>query len=128
MDPLPEHRIAITRRHFFGRAGVGMAALAALLDADRSRAAEGPAGGLPHFPPKAKNVIFLFMHGGVSHVDTFDPKPSLRRFDGQPLPGSFGEGLITSRIDFRKALMRGSPWEFHKCGKSGLFRRGNPRQ
>jgi len=60
------------------------------------------------------------MHGGVSHVDTFDPKPSLTKYNGQPLPGSFGEGLITSRIDFRKALMRGSPWEFHRCGQSGL--------
>ena len=68
-----------------------------------------------HFPAKAKHVIFLFMHGGVSHVDTFDPKPELDKRHGQPLPGkapvSFSAGLGT--------LMK-SPWKFKNYGKSGL--------
>ncbi len=98
-----------SRRQFFLDAGKGFGSVA--LASMVSQAAE---------QAKAKRVIFLFMHGGVSHVDTFDPKPSLAKYDGQPLPGSFGQGLITSRIDFRKALMRGSPWNFTKAGKSGL--------
>jgi len=99
----------MNRRQFFldsGR-GFGAVALAGMI----AKAAE---------KARAQRVIYLFMHGGVSHVDTFDPKPSLAKYDGQPLPGSFGQGLITSRIDFRKALMRGSPWNFTKAGKSGL--------
>ena len=98
-----------SRRQFFLDAGKGFGSVA--LANMVSQAAE---------QAKAKRVIFLFMHGGVSHVDTFDPKPSLAKYDGQPLPGSFGQGMITSRIDFRKALMRGSPWNFTKSGKSGL--------
>lgn len=98
-----------SRREFFLKAGKGFGGLA--LTSMISQAAE---------KARAKNVIFLFMHGGVSQVDTFDPKPTLTRLSGQPLPGSVGEGLITSRIDFRKALMRGSPWEFRRGGKSGL--------
>lgn len=110
-----------TRRDFLCRSGKGFGALAlAGMIEQEMLAANETAARPPHFPAKAKNVIFLFMHGGVSHVDTFDPKPALTKFSGQPLPGSFGEGLITSRIDFRKALMRGSPWEFQRCGKSGL--------
>ncbi|WP_031500719.1 DUF1501 domain-containing protein [Bryobacter aggregatus] len=98
-----------SRRKFFLNAGKGFGSLA--FASMISRAAE---------QARAKNVIFLFMHGGVSQVDTFDPKPTLTRLSGQPLPGSVGEGLITSRIDFRKALMRGSPWNFQRGGKSGL--------
>jgi hypothetical protein len=98
-----------SRRQFFLTAGKGFGGIA--LSAMIARAAERA---------RAKNVIFLFMHGGVSHVDTFDPKPDLTRLSGQPLPGSFGQGLITSRIDFRKALMRGSPWRFDRCGDGGL--------
>ena len=109
-----------SRRELLTRAGKGFGALALAAMLEEQAQAGPTTARAPHFAPKAKNVIFLFMHGGVSHVDTFDPKPALRKYDGQPLPGSFGEGLITSRIDFRKALMRGSPWEFNRCGKSGL--------
>ena len=109
-----------SRRELLSRAGKGFGALALASLLEEQGNAGPTTARVPHFAPRAKNVIFLFMHGGVSHVDTFDPKPALRKYDGQPLPGSFGEGLITSRIDFRKALMRGSPWEFNRCGKSGL--------
>ena len=69
---------------------------------------------------KAKNIIYIFNHGGVSHVDTFDPKPILTKQNGNTLPPSFAAGLVTARIDFRKAIMRGSPWEFPRYGASGL--------
>ena len=73
----------------------------------------------PHFPAKAKNVIFLFMHGGPSHMDTFDPKPLLRQLHGKPVPESFG------KVDFQftkmdTAPMLGSPRTFKKYGQSGL--------
>jgi len=73
----------------------------------------------PHFPAKAKNVIFLFMHGGPSHIDTFDPKPLLKELHGGPVPESFGE------VDFQftkmsKVPILGSPREFKKRGQSGL--------
>jgi hypothetical protein len=104
-----------SRRQWLARAGAGFGAVAAssLL----------PAGPLspkpPHQTAKAKAVIHLFMHGGVSHVDTWDPKPELARLSGETLPGSFAKGLKTSRIDFSKAIMRGSPWTFKPHGQSG---------
>ena len=69
---------------------------------------------LPHFAPRAKRVIFLFLHGGVSHIDTFDPKPALEKYDGQPLP-------FETPLQFAEVgnLMR-SPWNFQNYGKSGL--------
>jgi hypothetical protein len=78
---------------------------------DNSTLVEKP----PMFPGRAKRVIFLFMHGGPSHVDTFDPKPQLAKFDGKRLPF---EG---ARVKFaaRGNLMK-SPWKFRKVGASGL--------
>ena len=98
-----------SRRNFFLQSAKGFGAIA--LQGMVAQAAE---------QTRAKAVIYLFMHGGVSHVDTFDPKPTLTRLSGQTVPASFAEGLKTSRIDFRKALMRGSPWNFTRSGKSGL--------
>ncbi|MCX6590208.1 MAG: DUF1501 domain-containing protein [Acidobacteria bacterium] len=70
----------------------------------------------PHFAPKAKRVIFLFMHGGPSSIDTFDPKPKLAELDGKPLPFkrplTFAEGKMGG-------LMK-SPWNFKKYGQSGI--------
>jgi len=68
----------------------------------------------PHFKSKAKNVIFLFMHGGVSHVDTFDPKPKLTEMDGKPLP-------FKTPLQFAATgnLLK-SPWKFRNYGESGL--------
>ena len=68
----------------------------------------------PHFPAKAKRVIFLFLNGGMSQVDTFDPKPMLIKHDGEPMPGP---KIKTDRAS--GALMR-SPFEFKKCGQSGV--------
>jgi Protein of unknown function (DUF1501) len=68
----------------------------------------------PHFAARAKHVIFLFMHGGVSHIDTFDPKPKLTAMDGRPLP-------FKTPLQFNKVgnLLR-SPWKFRRYGQSGL--------
>lgn len=69
----------------------------------------------PHFPARAKRVIFLFMHGGPSQVDTFDYKPELQRRDGE----SYG-GRMPSQIDAKPVLMA-SPWKFSRRGESGLW-------
>jgi hypothetical protein len=68
----------------------------------------------PHFKPKAKSVIFLFMNGGMSQVDTFDPKPMLEKYDGQPLPGP-----IPQHERKTGGLMK-SPFSFKKYGQSGI--------
>jgi hypothetical protein len=96
--------------------GFGGLALAGLLaDEARSQPADPLAPKAPHFPGRARHVIFLFMHGGVSHVDTFDPKPELERRDGQALPGA-APVAFAGRLG---ALMR-SPWKFRNHGQSGL--------
>jgi Protein of unknown function (DUF1501) len=75
----------------------------------------------PEFPGKAKSVIFIFLQGGASHVDTFDPKPELHRFDGQLLPPSFqAEGLNLQNLKVREAKLMASRFPFKKYGQSGL--------
>ena len=71
-------------------------------------------GSTPHFAPRAKRVIFLYLNGGLSHVDTFDPKPALAKFDGQPMPGP---KVKTDRAS--GGLMK-SPFEFRPYGESGV--------
>lgn len=87
-------------------AGFGVVGMADALSAD---AATGP-----HFPARAKRVIFLYLNGGVSHVDTFDPKPALAKYDGQPMPGP---KIKTDRAS--GGLMK-SPFEFKRHGRSGI--------
>ena len=92
MNPLREHLALDTRRQFFGRSaiGIGTAALGSLLNRETfGGRSQGGLANLPHFAPKAKRVIYLFMSGGPSHVDTFDHKPELQQLDGQPIPASF---------------------------------------
>src|SRR5882724_5256163 len=100
---IPHHELLYTRRDFLMRAGVGFGGLALsyLLAQENARGAAEAATGnplsarRPHFAAKAKSVIFLFMEGGPSHLDTFDPKPKLRELAGQRLPESFGT-IITA--------------------------------
>jgi hypothetical protein len=73
----------------------------------------------PHFRAPAKHVIFLFMQGGPSHIDTFDPKPLLNRLHGQPLPPSATQGLQLQFTHTNAAIL-GSPQTFNKCGQSGI--------
>src|SRR2546422_5510693 len=119
-----------SRRRFLARAGggFGLLALASLLDRDGLLGAEGsrPAGHSPanplaprppHFPPRARSVIFLFMSGGPSHVDLFDPKPELIRLAGQPIPESFGAFKTRRAVAKNKLLAPRRPFSPHgECG------------
>ena len=97
--------------------GFGSLALASLLQETQSvqAAADPLAPKLPHFAPKAKRIIFLFMKGGPSQVDTFDYKPLLDRDDGKPLP------FAKPRVQFAPTgnLLK-SPWKFKQYGESGI--------
>jgi len=113
-----------TRREFLWQAGGGFAGLA-LIDllaasgflANKAGATTSPLAAKPtHFPPKAKHCVFLFMNGGPSQVDTFDPKPELAKFHGMPYKGDAKVGSNGRAIGH---LMQ-SPFEFQKYGKSGL--------
>lgn len=104
----------VSRRGLLRRAGCGFGSLAlARLFAETS---DPLAPRRPHFTPRARRVIFLFMHGGPSSIDTFDPKPRLDRDDGKPVPFprglTFGEGAV-------RGLMK-SPWRFRRHGQSGI--------
>jgi hypothetical protein len=114
---------ALTRREILGRSGMGFAALGLanllgsqglLTAAPRPLQASPLAPRPPHFPGKAKRVIHLFMNGGPSHLDTFDPKPMLTRYAGQPLPRT---NLRTER---RTGAAYPSPFRFARHGQSGL--------
>ena len=116
----------LTRREFLSRCGMGMGALslasvmngAGLLASASGAevAANSPmAPRAPHFPAKAKRVIHLFMNGGPSHVDTFDPKPSLQKYAGKLLPEE--KRLGTER---KTGAAFPSPFKFQKYGKSGI--------
>jgi hypothetical protein len=110
----------MTRRELLSRTsnGFGIAALAGILQG--AEASNPLAPKKPPLPGKAKSVIFLFMHGGVSHVDTFDPKPQLTRYSGKPLSADLAKVIKTSFIhDPSKAILRGSPWEFRPGGTCG---------
>ncbi len=117
------------RRKFLFESGGGIAglALAHLLDRENLLFAESCREVVPgnpfapkpsHFAPRAKAVISLFMSGGVSHVDTFDPKPALLRYAGEPLDGKV-DGSIVVRQGFPGPLMP-SPFSFRKHGESGI--------
>ena len=110
--------LPLSRRDLLTRTGtgLGMLALAGILadDAGAAPALDPLAPKAPHFKPKAKHVVHLFMNGGPSQVDTFDPKPALDKYHGKPLPTS---NLRTERKT--GAAMR-SPFKFKKYGKSGI--------
>ena len=121
-----QHRWPVaTRREFFTRAGSGLAgiALANMIAAEPLRADAKKADLLaprqPHHLPKAKSVIWLFMEGGPSHIDLFDPKPKLAELHGQPLPASFGK-IITAMGTANNSLMA-SQRTFKQHGQSGLW-------
>jgi len=124
-----ERLLAATRRHFFGQCtmGVGSMALASLM-ADRGVAAPAAESSKamqpkpPHFSPKAKNVIFLFMAGGPSQLETFEHKPKLTELNGQPIPDSFVEGkrFAFMNTSHRRNLL-GSTQTFKRYGQSGAW-------
>ena len=98
----------ITRRHFFGlnSTGVGLAALAGLSARQaRGAATHGGLPGLPHFPPTAKRIIYLFQSGGPSQMELFDYKPRLREFQGTDLPESVRGGQRAGGRDEPEAIL-----------------------
>jgi hypothetical protein len=120
MDPLHE----MTRRHFFRESGVGLGsiALASLLGRDARAAGDvNPmAPKAPHFAPRAKNVIYLFMMGAPSQLDLFDEKAVLRKHHNQPVPEEIIKG---ERFAFIKGVPKllGSPYAFRRHGRSGAL-------
>src|SRR5215210_5972022 len=120
--------LAATRRHFFRdcAVGVGSMALSALL-AQETRGLTAPGSPRkdplipkkPHFPAKAKAVIYLFMAGAPSQLELFEPKPKLNELHGQTVPESFTKG---KRFAFIKgdAKLLGSARKFEKAGKCGM--------
>jgi hypothetical protein len=118
----PEH-LALTRRQFLNRCGMGLGALGlgALMTDTLAPRAWGETGYIsplapkqPQFPAKAKRIIHIFANGGPSHVDTFDPKPALEKYVGKPLPM---ENLRTER---KTGAAFPSPFKFKKYGQSGI--------
>jgi len=108
-----------SRRHFLQNAayGLGSIALADLLHAGAPMNPLAPKA--PHFAPKAKNVIFLFMEGAPSQMDLFDPKPALQKYHGQSLPESMTKDLKLAFIKPSAAVL-GSPRIFTKHGQCGM--------
>src|SRR5438876_9096071 len=113
----------LTRREMLCRSGMGFAALGlagllgeqGLLGQTAPAVATNPlAPKQPHFPGKAKRIIHIFANGGPSHVDTFDPKPSLQKYAGKPLPTP---NLPTER---KTGAAFPSPFKFQKYGQSGI--------
>jgi hypothetical protein len=118
----PHFPVAASRRDFLRQAGGGFGALAAtwLLRQDRALggAVDPMAAKESHFAPKVRRVIYLFMHGGPSHLETFDPKPDLQRLAGQPLPASFGPVATRRKVAHNPLLA--TKRTFARCGESGV--------
>jgi hypothetical protein len=119
-----------TRRAFLSRASVGLGSLAltSLLDRDLI-GATSHSGSTPsawrgiihprHFPPKVNRVIYLYMGGGPSHLETFDEKPTLTRMHGKPIPSSVTRGKQLSPLDRSGRLCMAPAVDFARCGRSG---------
>ena len=121
MAPSPHENIRFPRRELLSRAGIGLGMLGlsglladeGLLHAAATDSEQPLRPKRPHFPPRATRVVHFFLNGGPSHIDTFDPKPLLKRYAGQPLPQSF----VTER---KTGGAMPSPFAFKRYGESGL--------
>ncbi len=131
MNDLPRQMIErLTRRAFLGRSGAGLGAfaLASLLNSDRPAAADAPGATVPrwrgvanplHLAPKAKRVIWLYMAGGPSHLETLDHKPVLARMHGQPMPESYTRGQPIAQLQGQRLTCFAPQHPFRKFGRSG---------
>ncbi|MHC5540930.1 DUF1501 domain-containing protein [Singulisphaera rosea] len=122
MDRSPQRRPSRRRMLKDSALGFGSLAMAAMLGGESSATASVASTPnplmprLPHFAPKAKRIIFLFMSGGPSQVDTFDYKPLLQRDDGKPFP------FAKPRVQFNgTSTLLASPWQFRQYGESGSW-------
>jgi hypothetical protein len=116
MNPLLERQLLLTRRHFFGRAGVGTAALWSLLSCGAARGET-----VPHFAPRARRVIYLFQSGAPSQMDLFDHKPKLAELRGVELPDSVRKGQRLTGMTSRQETFPVAPSKFKfaphgRCG------------
>src|SRR6185436_9492921 len=125
-DRVPHVLRARSRREFLCRAGSGLGGLALgyLMAQDGLAAAvKAPVNPLepkkPHHAPKAKSVIFLFMEGGPSHLDLFDPKPALDKLAGKPMPESFGRPITAMGTASNEIMPTQRKWKQH--GQSGIW-------
>ena len=125
-----QHFHHITRRHFFSRCGLGLGsiALASLLNEKRSlgaaltQVANPMSPKQPHFAPRAKNVIYLFMAGGPSQFELFDYKPKLVELNGQPIPQSYIEGKRFAFMGTSHGTkLLGTRRAFQRHGQSGMW-------
>ncbi|MHC4994178.1 MAG: DUF1501 domain-containing protein [Planctomycetota bacterium] len=116
-------QLPTSRRDFLTRAGGGFGALALthLLATDRAYAkrVDPLAPKVGHLPVRAKNVIFVFLQGGPSHIDTFDPKPALNKYAGQPLPEGYVRPVTAMGESGSPLLASPRKWKQH--GQSGLW-------
>src|SRR5215468_6694924 len=129
MHPIHE-AIRRSRRDFLTSAasGVGLLALASLLRGEGLLASEpGPAGAAnplvprpPHFAPKARACICIYLEGAPSQIDLFDPKPRLNELDGQALPESMTKNVRFAFIKKEGARLMGCPRKFTKHGRCGM--------
>ena len=122
--------VALRRRAFLRRMGVGVgaAALQSLMFGDglkslaREVSGTGPIrNDLPHHSPRVKNVIFLCMAGGPSHLETFDFKPQLNELNGQPMPESFTKGQPIAQLQGQQLKVQGHLTKFRRYGQSGQW-------
>ncbi|QDU40188.1 hypothetical protein Mal4_45430 [Maioricimonas rarisocia] len=130
MDPRREYELLQTRRHFFGRTatGIGGAALASLLSpqafaAPSSSPEKAGILGEPHFAPKAKRVVYLFMSGAPSQMDLFDYKPEMDEWFDKDLPDSIRQGqrLTTMTSGQKRFPIAPSKFKFAQHGQSGAW-------
>ena len=129
MNPIQQHIQTVTRRHFFqqGALGLGTAALASLSPAMPSAEAAQPRAsglpGLPHFAPKAKRAIYLFMAGAPSQMDLFDYKPNMADWYDQDLPESIRQGqrLTTMTSEQARFPVAPSKYRFQQFGQHGAW-------
>jgi hypothetical protein len=117
-------RITHSRRDFLCNAGSGLGALAlaSMFADDALKGADAPdplRPKAPHFKPTAKSVIWLFMEGGPSHIDLFDPKPALEKLAGQPMPESFGHPITAMGTGSNTLMPAKRTWK--QYGQSGIW-------
>src|SRR4051794_40820286 len=121
---IPPSGSHLPRREFLRQAGCGFGAMALSWLMNQESRGDGTASANPlaprppHFTAKAQRVIYLFMHGGPSHLETFDPKPDLQRLAGKPLPASFGPVATRRKVAANPLLA--TKRTFRKHGQSGV--------
>lgn len=120
MDPANDTLMNLSRRHFLGMSALGLGGLAMAASGMDGQGAGGSRLGAPHFPAKAKRVVYLFQSGGPSHLETFDPKPLLNDKHGEPLPDSVRRGQRLTGMSGNQSILplAGSFTQFQQHGRS----------